>query len=108
VDLQAIFYRRRDKVEEREHPEDRDEHVVVDYRRIAGFRIGDDVADEREDEQGPEKLDTRINTHSWGHCCRMPTCSPLKVILMIFDILACVLTAASNLLNDWMRCFAST
>ena len=49
MDRKALVDSGERKVDEREESEDRDEHVVVDDRRVAAFRIGDDVANERHD-----------------------------------------------------------
>lgn len=45
-----------DQVEQGEHSENGDEHGVVDNGVIAGESVGDDVARQREDEEGHEKL----------------------------------------------------
>ena len=54
VEDEAILEGGRDEVEEREHGEDGDEHVVVDDRRAA--LDCDHVADEGHAEEDPEKL----------------------------------------------------
>lgn len=46
----------RNKVEQRQHAEDRDKHVVVDDRRIARVCSCDHVTDKRHDEKGPDEL----------------------------------------------------
>ena len=53
-----------DEVEEAEHGEDNDEHVVVDKRRVAADCICDDVADEGHDDESPEEL--CCSQHTFG------------------------------------------
>lgn len=45
-----------DQEDERQHREDCDKHVVVDDGGVSGKGVCDDAADERQDEQSPEKL----------------------------------------------------
>lgn len=44
------------QVEERQHGENGDEHDIVDDRRVAGDGIGDDIADQRHDQEGHQEL----------------------------------------------------
>lgn len=48
----------REKIEQRHHRERRHEHDVVDRGGVAGEGLGDDVADQGHDEEGPYELDT--------------------------------------------------
>lgn len=47
----------RDEVEESEHAEDCDEHVVVDNRWVTGVSLGDHVTDQGHDEESPDELE---------------------------------------------------
>jgi hypothetical protein len=56
------------QVEQRQHGEDSDEHVVVDDGGIAAEGVGDDVADEGHDEDGPYELrDSKWLVRRWAH-----------------------------------------
>jgi hypothetical protein len=52
----VLFECDEDEVEEGEHGEDGDEHVVVDDGRVAAGGGGNDVADKSHDEESPEEL----------------------------------------------------
>ena len=53
------------QVEKRQHSKDADEDDIVDDRRVATHGFRDHVADEGHDEERPEELQARVNTHSW-------------------------------------------
>ena len=56
VDGEALSECGGDKVEEREHAEDRDEHAVIDNRWVATISVRDHVSDQGHDEERPEEL----------------------------------------------------
>lgn len=61
----VLVPRGRDEVEEGDHAEDADEHVVVYARRVVVEGRGDHVADEGHDEQGPEELEaSKLFSHT--------------------------------------------
>ena len=57
VERELLLQRRGDEVEQREQGEHAHEHVVVDDARVAGEGGGDDVAHQRDDEEGPKELE---------------------------------------------------
>lgn len=57
----------RDEVEQRQHAEDSDKHVVIDNRRVAGVCCCDHVTDERHDEKSPDELHRVLAMISLGH-----------------------------------------
>lgn len=56
-----------DEVEESEHAEDCDEHVVVDNRRVTGVSLSDHVTDQGHDEECPDELEHSHN--DVDHAC---------------------------------------
>lgn len=91
VDHELVLDRDGDEVEQRQHREHRDEHVVVDDRRSA--RSCDHVADERHCEQDHEELVCAVSTCKYclGRAVRQ-TWKPRRPMLMI-DISAVLLLA---------------
>ncbi len=53
---QSFSYGRGNKVDERQHAENRDEHSIIDYRGVAGVCFCDHVADQCDDEETPQEL----------------------------------------------------
>lgn len=53
---QSFSYGRGNKVDERQHAENRDEHGIIDDRGVAGVCFCDHVADQRDNEKSPQEL----------------------------------------------------
>lgn len=56
VTLERLLEGRGNEVEQRQHGEDGDKHVVVDNRWVAGVGGRNHVTDERHDEESPDEL----------------------------------------------------
>lgn len=101
------------QVDEGEHAEDRDEHVVVDDGWIAGISIVDDVADEGHDEKSPKELRDcqRLFSRPYG-CLKSLTSRPRRPRLRTLETMVkdCggmreVLDAGGGCLQERCRVF---
>lgn len=66
VALESLLDGGRDKIEQRQHGEHGQEHVVVDDRWVASVGGGDHVTDKCHDQKSPEELRDIIRTIAMG------------------------------------------